>query len=119
MFSKRFYKTIELLTKLSSVFGATQIHFNKSTQLFSVSNEKNAIKRLKINYCFVFFWLIVSLGIVINSYHGKDINKFYVGLVFWVAFLCMVNFIVCIWFPGDFCRANNGSIHYIKFLKGN
>ncbi len=119
MYSKRFYKTMELLVKISKLFGATEIQFYKSSQQFSVSKKRNVLKHVKMNYLLLFFWLFTSLLIVHNSYRGKDVNRFYVGLVFWVAFVCMGNFSVCVWFPGDFCRANNGSINYIKYFQGN
>lgn len=119
MFSQRFCKYIGIAIKLSSVFSANLLNFNANTKQFTIKRDYNKTIYVKINYCFVVFWIVASLGIILNFYLENDMSNFYIGFVYWLAIAFVSGYMLAVWFPDDFCQTINLTFRYLNYYQGN
>ncbi len=119
MFSQRFCQNIATATKISYLCSANLLVFSADSKQFVVISEYYKVRSVKINYFFVIFWILSSLGFIINFYIGNDTSKFYICFVYWLAIAFVSGYMIVVWFPSDFCQTINLTFRYLKYYQGD
>lgn len=115
MLSKRLYKMLTILSKLSSYIGANALKFEEKTLLFSLDPTK--ICRRNRAFQLALYWAIASFSMVIKFKMKDDIDRYNLTLAYWLAgFLVIIQFSICRLFDDEFCKVLNATLIFVRYI---
>lgn len=118
MLSKRLYKIMHILFKVSNFLAVSNIKFNNQNLLFHRDlTDVNLVRRMLINFVLIIFWCFGSLYKMFYHYQRQDVNSTNLALAFFFGVICLVTTLSFTVFYGlEACQGFNGHNTFFRYL---
>lgn len=117
MFSRRLYKIISIVLKLSNKFHVSFLKFDDQKLLLYCDRDPKLPKRMHANFALALCWCLGSLHQIICTHRQKDLNNSNFALAFLFGVLCLITLLTLpVFFGQEVCQSCNGHLTFFRLL---